>query len=363
MNIKPALVLDSEEPLSRALNEILKNGTCAVITKDAKYCGIVEDRDLSYGITDASKMKCGTACVNAPVLHTDSTVLERLNAFMAGHFKGLAVKDEHDSIVGITSRVELMNDLFLTGIVPHTPVSEMMNSPVYTINYEDTIGAAKGKMKECNTHRLVVMKNGYPQGVVSSYDLAAMVTRPKGKKDDAKTTEMASPDNRGVLEILRDYVNTIEKNETVAKAVEKMIDKSNSSIIVTENKKPVGVFSASDLFKYVLDQFKQTSNILVSGLGEDDVVHLKEIRESLELVFKKFEKSIEIESMNIHVKEGKSVYSVRAFIQLDGGHISLATEGYTLMEAIDKLAKELYVLLHKKKEILTTKKDKHKIRD
>lgn len=360
MDIKPALVLDCEEPLSRALNEILKNGTCVVVLKGKEYCGIIEDRDLSYGITDASKTKCSNFCISAPVLHLDSTVLERLNAFMAGHFKGLPVQDEKKGIIGITTRVELMNDLMLTGIVPLTPVSQMMNSPVYTVDYEESIGTVKRKLKEFDSHHLVVMKNGYPHGLVSLFDLAAMIAKPKGRKGDTRISEIKNPDSRGVSEILREYVNTIDQEESVAKAVEKMTDKGNSSIIVTSNKKPVGVFSASDLFKYVLEQFRQTSNILVSGLGENDVSHLKDIREVLETVLKKFEKSITIKSMNIHVKEGKTVYSVRAFVQLEGDHVSLSSEGYTLMEAIDILAKELYTILHKKKEMEKTRKGKAK---
>lgn len=363
MEIKPVLCLESGEALSKALNELLKTGTSVVIVEEKKYKGIIDDRDLSYGISDASRIKCSTVCVKAPMLSIDSSILERLNAFMAGHFKGLPVQDERGRVIGLTTRVELMKELINLEAVPLVPVSQLMNSPAYAIDFNEDIAAAKRKMKENNAHRLVVMRNGYPQGIISSFDFAGTMTKPKGRDRKPIISEIKNPDKKKISDILRDYVLSIDKNASVFAAVEKMIDKEISSIIVVSGRDVVGVFSATDLFKHVLSQFKHESNILVSGLSDESIEYLKDIRDVLGNVVKKFEKSLDIKSINVHVKEGKSVYSARAFVGLDKDHISLASEGYSLMETINELARELQTVLHKRKEKQKTKKGKTAIRD
>ena len=92
MKIKEALILDENEPLSKALNEVLDTGTAAIVTKDKKYKGIIDDRNLrNFSVQNPAKIKCKSVIVKPPVLNPDTGILDRIDAFLMGHFKALPV--------------------------------------------------------------------------------------------------------------------------------------------------------------------------------------------------------------------------------------------------------------------------------
>ena len=63
MELKEALILDVKDPVSKALNELLKTGTAVIVTKDNKYFGILDDRHLGINMNNASKTKCETEAI------------------------------------------------------------------------------------------------------------------------------------------------------------------------------------------------------------------------------------------------------------------------------------------------------------
>lgn len=357
MEVKETLILDSQEHLSRAVNEILRSRTAVIVMKDRMYYGIIDDRTIRHGLADASKVKCEHACIKAPLLTPTSSIIDRLNAFLAGHFKALPVIDERRSIpLGLTTRVEMLKDLINLKLIPSMPVSQLMSSPVYTIDLNSTIGEARKKMKELNTHRLVILKNGYPFGLLSSFDFVSMVTKPKGRKDTNMSSEVTKEEKLPITDILREDLAVIDKDSNVYDAMNKMIDISVSSVLVTSNKKPVGVISASDIFKNILDLAKDEVNIYVSGLSEENQQYYDDIKKDVLNSLKRFSKSFNFKSVSLHFKEGKSMYNANLFLDLDGDKITVSAEAHDFKEVIRKLSKELFTVLHKKKDIKEAKK-------
>jgi len=356
MEVKDALILDADEPLSKALNEILRTGTAVIIMKNRSYLGLIDDRNIRLGITDVSKAKCEHSCVKTPVLYKESTILDKLNAFLTGHFKALPVVDIKKSLpLGLITRIEVLKDLLALRLIPRKSISEVMKTPAYTIDINSTLANAKTKMKELGTHRLVVLKDSYPYGILSTFDMAAIL-KPKGRRGERFITEVDKEGDMPLSELLREGLTVVNKDSQLEDAIKKMIEHTSPSLLVVSNNKPVGLLAALDIFKEVLDLSKEHIDISISGLTEDDQQYHEDVRKTIMDTLDKFSKSFTIVSVSLHIKKNKSVYIAKILVDLDKDRLSVSAEDYKLNDTIAKLSKEVYTLLNKKKGIVKNRK-------
>ncbi|MEW6036000.1 MAG: CBS domain-containing protein [Candidatus Micrarchaeota archaeon] len=352
MEIKPTMVLDSADSLSKALPQ-LDEAPAVIITKNGKYLGIIDHRSVSTGLRDPASVKCETVIAKPPVLGEDAGLLERVAAFLLGHFKALPVLDSSKAPLGITTRVELLKDMLVEGLVPKMNVADLMSSPVYTIDENESVASAKRALKEKSTHRLVVTRHGKFIGVVSTYDVGTWTTKqnlPGGRKD----IRLSNPINTEEMKIssfLRPDATLVKEGASLDDAVERMINKQASTAIVVSDSKPLGIVSALDVFKKVQEIAEEGVPIQVSGLGEDNAPYYNRVQSKIGHVLEKFGKTFNVRNCSVHVKEGKSTYVVNLYFDTDQGHVSLKTERGSLKEAIDETAVEVSEILRKKKEL------------
>lgn len=351
MEITKPLVLDGEEPLSKALGELMETGTAVIVTKGDRYYGIIDDRNMRHGLSDPRKTKCESCIVKPPTLRSSATVLEQINSFLLGHFKALPIIDEYNKPLGITTRVEVLKEMIKQNLVPRTRVTDLMSSPVYSIEESEQIAKAKGLMKEYGARRLVVTRKNAPVGVISTLDLASYITKPKSvEKRPYVIKEVENVISRPISEFLRPDITTIDEKSTVEEAAKRMIEKGVSAVVVTSEKKPIGVLSALDLFKKIQEIAKEELAISISGLSQENVWQFPDIRSKIGSVLEKFSHSFNIRNVSVHVKEKKSTFEVFLYFDTDEGHVSLFGERKDLKETVDELAVELNRVLTKKKE-------------
>jgi CBS domain-containing protein/ribosome-associated translation inhibitor RaiA len=351
MEIKHTLVLDGSDSLSKALSQ-LDETPAVIVTKEGKYIGIIDHHSVSLGIRNPDTVRCETVVKKPPVLLANAGVMERVDAFLGGHYKALPVLDEDKAPIGITTRVELLKELLVDDSVPHVNVVEVMNSPVFMIDEKETLSAAKSLLKEKDAHRLVATRNGKLIGLISAYDLAAWSARPNlpsGRKD-IKHSEPIKVDDMSISSFMRPDMTIVKEEASLDDAVRRMIDKQVSYVIVARDSKPIGVVSALDIFKIYQAKSKVGIPIQVSGLGEDNAAYFDRIQAKFGHVFEKSSASFNIRNCSVHVKENKSVYSVNAYFETDEGHVSLKLERGSLQEAIDEIAMEALEILRKKKD-------------
>lgn len=352
MEIKRTLILDSSEPLSKALSH-LSDSPAVVVTKGGRYYGIIDHRSVSKGVRDPRNTKCESVIVKPPVMPKSAGILELVNAFLLGHFKALPVVDAKQSPLGVTTRVELLKDMRKSKLVPRGAVSDLMSSPVYSINEGETIGAVKVVFKEKNARRLVVTRRGHPVGVVSTFDVGAWKGKSnlRGGRKDIHLSRPIDIDKMEVSGFVRPNITVVGERTTIEEAVDRMVEKEVSGVIVASGKKAVGVLSALDIFKRIQDVARERTGIHVSGLGEENISHFDAIKSKIGHVIGKFSKVFNIRNAKIHVKEKKSTFIVNIYFDTDEGHVSLKGEGATLKETVDELAWELDKILNKKKDM------------
>ena len=358
MEIKKTLILDENEPLSKALNEILDTGTAVIITKDKKYRGIVDDRNLRvFNVENPAKLKCKTILVKPPVLDPNTGILDRIDAFLLGHFKALPIVNQNGTPMGITTRVELLKDMKEASLIPKVAVKTMMNSPVYVIDEKKTVGEAKNEMKKYKARRLVVTRLGSPSGSFSTFDLTREATKPKGR--DRMATVMSSKknfDENRIVDIYRPDVTTVTVKSTVEDAAKKMMTKEVSSVVILENKKPVGVLSAIDIFKTIKELAEIKVRVEISGLTKDTVMYRDMIRDDVQKVADTFAESYGIREVKVHIKKGKSVYTVNIMLEANKENFTIRTEGPSVKDTINIAVAELKKRLARKKRMKKSRK-------
>lgn len=352
MDIKKTLILDSSDFVSKALPQ-LDEMPAVIITKNGRYYGIIDHGCLSQGIRDPQNTKCESAVVRPPVLTVSAGMLERIGAFMTGHFKALPVIDAKDIPLGITTRVELLKDMVDDGLIPPMSAADLMSSPVFVIDEKETLAAAKKRFKESGVRRLVVTRGPNIIGVVSAFDIGAWSAKPNlsaGRKD-IKLAVPLTIDDMPISSFLRPDITLVSEGATLHEAVKRMIDKQVSAVVVVAGRKPAGVLSALDVFKRIQELAQEGVPIQISGLPEDDIALYPHIQEKIGHVLEKFSSTFNIRNCSIHVKEGKSTYVVNIYFDTDHGHISLKEERGSLKETVDEIAAELGNMLRKKKEL------------
>ncbi len=358
MEIKETLILDENEPLSKALTEIRDTGTAAIVTKDRKYRGIIDDRNLrNFSVQNPAKIKCKNVIVKPPVLSPDTGILDRIDAFLMGHFKALPVVNQAGKPMGITTRVELLEDMKRASLIPKVAVKTMMNSPVFVIDEKKTIGEAKSAMKKYAARRIVVTRAGNPAGTFSTFDLTRETAKPKEKQRMASVISSKTQfDDFALADIYRPDVTTIPEKSTVEDAAMKMIKKQVSSVVILDGKKAVGVISAIDIFKTIKELAEEKVTIRISGLTKDTVMYRDLIKEDVQKVAERFVTSYVIKNVKVHVKKGKSVYTVNIMLEADKENFTIRTEGPSMKDTINMAVAELRSRLSRQKHVKKSRK-------
>ncbi|MFH2101489.1 MAG: CBS domain-containing protein, partial [Candidatus Micrarchaeota archaeon] len=232
MEIKSTLVLDSKEPLSKAISELTDSGTAVIVTKKGKYFGTIDDRSLGHGFMNNEKTPCETVITKPPTLLPKADLLERVDAFLLGHYKALPIVDADGYALGITTRVELLQDMMKERLMPKSKVSEMMSAPVYTIEEIDNLAAAKSLMKRNRCSRLVVVRRSKPIGIISTLDLAAerAFHRQVSQKKPYGISEVKSLDSLKIKEFFRPDIAVVGEADTAEDAAKRMIKNKVSSV-------------------------------------------------------------------------------------------------------------------------------------
>lgn len=100
---------------------------------------------------------------------------------MKGLKTGSLLVKRNEDLVGIVTDVDMTRKVLAEGIDQHrTPVEQVMSSPFYTIDAEDSVAKANGLMTQYNVRHLVVTEHGIPAGVISARDILEPIYEEEG---------------------------------------------------------------------------------------------------------------------------------------------------------------------------------------
>ena len=119
-----------------------------------------------------------------------------------------------------------------------TPISEIMNSPVRTVDAETTITAAARDLTAHGIGSLVVGEERI-DGIVTETDIVKSVS------------EGIDPTSTPVSALMSDPVVTVRPTDSVETAGERMGHNNVKKLPVTEDGKPIGIVTTTDLAHFL----------------------------------------------------------------------------------------------------------------
>ena len=342
-------VIDASEPVSKAVNEISRTGLPVVVTKKGRYFGIIDERAIRQRTASPSKEKCETIAERAPTLSPDSTVMDACNAFFAGRFKAIPVIRD-GKVAGAITRHTLLTELLSEKMLARKRVSEVMTYPVESIDLGSSVGQARSVLRRHNIRRLVVTSNGKIEGLLSVFDLASSISRPKQSSSRDRVGEKTSMDDHPIASYMKREVETIRESDSLASAVKKMLEKRVAALIVSEGGYPRGIVTAKDILHAALAE-DRPAQVFVSGLPYEQRDFGAEIVREGEKLIGKLGKSAAVRSMAFHIKSEGSGFSVR--VRLDGSRSSYnaSASDFHLEVALGKVLDELRKMAERDKKI------------
>lgn len=190
------------------------------------------------------------------------------------HVHALLVEDAGHRPLGIISDYDLLAGEWLSAdtqglaAMRNMTASELMSSPIDTVEAESSLKAAADILVARDINRLLVTEKGIPVGVISLSDFVSSIAR---KEPPLRET---------VADVMSDAILVCRNKTPLISAARTMTQAGWRSVLVVDAKgKPVGVVSGKDLLPYVekkIDDQLTVSDIMHPPLTIDIHAPLRE---------------------------------------------------------------------------------------
>lgn len=176
------------------------------------------------------------------------TTLGQAAALLVKHrLHALIVADKAGQPVGVISDIDLLTGEWLStdpaslATMQAMTVGELMSSPPVTIEAEASASQAANRMRAEHLHRLMVVEQGRPVGVISISDLVASIVH-------------ISTERRTVAEVMSRGIVVCRTDTPLPAAARAMTERRSRSLVVMgTNGQTVGVVTGLDLLAYLED--------------------------------------------------------------------------------------------------------------
>jgi CBS domain-containing protein len=163
------------------------------------------------------------------------------------HVHALIVIDVDNQPVGVISDIDLLTGEWLStdpaslAAMRTMTVGELMSSPSATIEADAPARQAANRMRAEHLHRLLVVEQGRPMGVISTSDLVASIAHISTKR-------------RTVAEVMSWGIVVCRADTPLPAAARAMTERHSRSLVVVEaSGQTVGVVTGLDLLAYLDD--------------------------------------------------------------------------------------------------------------
>jgi CBS domain-containing protein len=136
-------------------------------------------------------------------------------------------------------------------------VRDLMHPGILTCKPDATLGQVAVLLHQHHTHALIVAdRDGRVLGIISDFDLLA------GEWLSSDQESLATMRSLTAADLMSHPVDSVEADVPLSEAVDQLIEKHISRLLVTENGKPVGVISLSDFVSSIVQQEKPRREVV-----------------------------------------------------------------------------------------------------
>ncbi len=349
---KDFLKVGPDTKISEIAAKMMKGEEAAAVVDGSRFLGIISANNLIDRDYPAETKAKNLARKNVPKIEGDLDIFKLAKMFLENNIKAIPVLSG-GKLLGLVFESDIVQNSETCLSESNKTVKEIASMPV-VISRDENIGKARTLTQENDINRLpVIDSEGRLEGVIDIEGFLKTVNPQEsmGKKDSAGDY---TPEYRlSVTTIMnRNPVTTVE-NINCNKIV-KLFKKYNTSyVIITSDKKPVGIVTSKDILELVASlKKKEGVYVQISGLEEiEDSFERDKIDSLIEDSVKKIGKIYGgIEYLFLHIKssqkEGEQkLYSIRTRILTPVGLYVSKSQGWnpikTADEALERLERQV----------------------
>lgn len=338
------IILDSEETLAKAMSDIMQTRKAVVVTKDGKYFGMIDSASLRRISDDPNVVKAGHVAINAPCLTEQTPLIETCKLFFTTRLKTLPIIDGME-VKGVLNFSDLLKTLSDEKHLEHHIVGDVMSRPGVRIDESGTLAQAQSLMRKNHVRRLIVTKNGTLSGILSAYDMAEVLLKPREKAPLLR--QKVGGKDVPIEALVQKEVATIGPDDSLTEAAKEMVSANVASLVVVDGNTPVGVVTAHDILETVFA--KEEPNVLISGLYGEHKSLYPEVVDVAKKEIGKLERAHEVKYLTLHFKFDKSLCELKARLMTEHGVINASASDYVVIDAVKQVMAELDKMTTKQK--------------
>jgi len=350
------VVAAPEDSLSEVLGKMKKHGVHEVpVVERKKLVGIVSYNTLTKRRSLPMSTKVERIMVAPPRIGETDSVPEVAEMMMSTGSRGIPVTSKR-KLLGFISRIDLIESVRGMKMLSEVDVSSVMSHSPQCVLETHTLHDARALMKDLDERSVPVCESsGHLIGVVGIRDLADYFARERESETRGEVVGEKEALEIEVGSLMRTPPITVPPDARLSEAVDLMIEKDVSSILVVENREPVGIVTQVDIIELIAS-FGKAEEVFVqiTGLEEEP-----EIYDAMyERIQKTIDKTGEILSpkiLNIHVaqhhsKGDTSKYTMRARLATDRGLFYARHFDWNIHKTLDGLMDQIEDFVREDKE-------------
>jgi CBS domain-containing protein/ribosome-associated translation inhibitor RaiA len=334
--IKDVISLTPEDTVSKALNLMHSNrlNQIPIVSDISEYLGMVFAKQfLSVNASPESKLK--NFISKTPTLSPEVTVERTIEMILKTGNRAFPVIENGAKLVGIVSEM----DIVVNSRFGHSTADSVMSGAIVQEG-DDTLGNALSKMRRYNISRLpVINRDGVLKGIINVLDIAHFISKPRERASKSPGVgTMAAIRVVKVKDIMRNAYS-VEQGSKINDLTDDL--KDNEEVVVTGNKRPIGVITPKDALELLLPKHGGPTFIHISDPESED--DKNEIERNMTKFLKKIEGKLEdIQYVTIYVDKHKTrKYSIRARIMTNNSIIDAKAVGYDPISASKGIVSKL----------------------
>ena len=350
------VVASPEESLSEVLGKMKKHEVHEVpVVQKKRLVGMVSYNTLTKRRSLPMSTKVERIMVAPPRIHETDSVPEVAEMMMSTGSRGIPVTSKR-KLLGIISRIDLIESIRGMKMLSEVDVSSIMSHSPQCVLETHTLHSARALMKDLDERSVPVCESsGHLVGVVGIKDLADYFARERESETRGEVVGEKEALEVEVGSLMRTPPITVPPDARLSEAVDLMIEKDVSSILVVDDMEPVGIVTQVDIIEFIAS-FGKAEEVFVqiTGLEEEPEIY-DAMYERIQKTINKVGEILTPKILNIHVaqhhsKGDTSKYTMRARLATDRGLFYARHFDWNIHKTLDGLMDQIEDFVREDKE-------------
>ncbi len=339
------VTIDYNATVSDAINLVKENRIHElVVIRDGKPVGMLSPRALVERSVKLGE-KISKLMFVSPTIQKKDDAKRIVEIFMLSGSRDLPVLDG-DKLAGVVSEMDV-----LTTVENGRKAKDVMRPIKYFSKVGEAASDARKKIIKHKINRLpVIDNNGGLAGVLSTIDLLDFVLPAsawrKGQRKGETTGEKIG--NVRIESVMKEKVYSVKPEESLNTVIAMMKDNGISSVIVTDNQKPIGIITPKCILSMMMPVADSLTDLVVTGLSDGYIDKKYLVENAARKSIARMEKLTDIISLVLDFKEHRKIeghekakYEIKARVKSSAGNFYATSVDWNINKAVRDVMESL----------------------